>query len=72
VRKEITLKSVNFLIKTCLLLAGVVFLVAGVYVGRILFTFFDQTSYRFVMLFLLIILLSNILAKLAIAYLKND
>jgi len=61
----------NFLIGTSLLSAGLGFIVVVAIFGSILVNLFYHTSYRFVSIFLLLILLSNILARIALVYVKQ-
>ncbi len=55
-----------------MIILGGVLLVGAAYIMRLFFTLFEHTSYQFVMLFLLLIFVSNLLAKISMEYVDAE
>ncbi len=60
----------TYLFRTSLITGGLLSIVAIAFFVYVFIDFFNHASYRFVVLFLLLIVLSNILAKISLAYMK--
>lgn len=58
----------KYLAQVGLVLLSFVVIVGAVYLTPLVFTTFPNASYRFVLFFLLLILVSNVLAKIAYKY----
>lgn len=62
--------SKNYIIPVSLILLALAIIAGSIYLTPILFTTLDKLSYRFVLIFLLFIISSNLLAKIARTYIN--